>query len=721
MPTRHLSRRQFIGSSSMTLAASTLQTSSDAANGAKPYERAPWFRNAYRRAVIDMHISDWDEKFLSQFDATQYVEMLKLSKAQSVVCYCQSHTGLFNFPTKVGKQHGNLHGRNVLQEMIDGCHRHGIAVQLYVSLIYDRWCGDQHPEWRMRTWEGKIQGEGDRHAVLCPNSPYREYVRRFVEEICRQFDFEGIRFDMTFWPSVCYCTYCRDRFQREVGGELPLVVDWLDSRWVAFQRRREAWLVEFARMATQTVKSLKPQATVEHQASTFPLDWVFGVTAPLALQNDFLQGDFYGDPMEGSFVRKLLENLTPNRPFGYETSFSVSLRNHTAQKKEAVLRSKASAAIADHAAFVFIDAIDPIGTVNPRAHRRMGRVFDELMPYYEHLGGERVFDVAIYFSPESTFDFAANGRHIREHDRTNAHLVASMQAARRLAQHHVPWSVVTKSSLPRLDSIKALVLSNVNMMDEEEVEAIRDWVRAGGTLFASGTTSLVDKSGRLHADFMLADVWGVSLQRVDWKPTKYYVSPTGTGQRLFPDYDRTYPVYCTTPKVEIAALPGVDVLATITLPWQDGNPTHFASIHSDPPWHQTSSPALTRHIFGKGTVFYSVGPLETIDELPHTLPRLLESTAGPFHYHIEAPASVEATLFKQPSRQRFVLTLADFQSQQPNLPIDDIQVRLVLGKPATQIRQLVSSRVIEFNQIGDTTHFTAPRLDTLGMFAIETD
>jgi hypothetical protein len=113
--------------------------------------------------------------------------------------------------------------------------------------------------------------------------------------------------------------------------------------------------------------------------------------------------------LQGSFVRKLLEDLTPNRPFGYETSFSVSLQDHTARKSEALLEAKASAAIADAAAFIFIDAIDPVGTVNPHAHERMGRVFDRLMPYYRELGGERVADIGLFYSLDSRFDMRSNG------------------------------------------------------------------------------------------------------------------------------------------------------------------------------------------------------------------------------------------------------------------------------------------------------------------------
>lgn len=39
-----------------------------------------------------------------------------------------------------------------------------------------------------------MRGEEGRHAVLCVNWPDRDYVRKFVEEICTMFNSEGIRF-----------------------------------------------------------------------------------------------------------------------------------------------------------------------------------------------------------------------------------------------------------------------------------------------------------------------------------------------------------------------------------------------------------------------------------------------------------------------------------------------------------------------------------------------
>ncbi len=680
-----------------------------------------WYETAYRRAVIDMHIPDWDEKFLSEFDADRYVDMLVKSRAQSVVAYGHSHVGLFNYPTRVGQQHRGLKGRNILGEVIDGCHKHDIAVVVYTSLIFDRWASDQHSDWRMVTHDGKLQGEGGRHGVLCPNSPYREYVREFVEEICRTFDFEGIRFDMTFWPSLCFCKYCQKRFRDEVGGEIPRTIDWLDEKWVAFQRKREEWLAEFAAIATGTVRKLKPNATVEHQSSTYPLNWQFGVTAPLTRQNDFLQGDFYGDSLQGSFVRKLLEDLTPNRPFGYETSFSMELRDHTAMKPEALLEAKASAAIADAAAFIFIDAIDPIGTVNPLVHERMGRIFDRLMPYYSHLGGQRERQIALYYSPESKFSFTGSGRSVGNPELSDAHTASSMQASRRLIAAHLPFGVITKGSLAKLPQLKLLVLSGVNMMDEEEVQAIRHWVRGGGSLLASGGSSLVDKRGQLQQDFMLADVFGVSIEKADWHDREHYIAPTSAGTKMFGNFSAKYPAFVTGLGMQVKTIRGAQVLATTTLPWPAPDNSKFASIHSNPPWQATGRPEIVLNRFGNGQSIYCASLLENVEGLSETFVKLVRTLGGDFRFEADAPAVVEMTVFHQPERHRYLVSLVNFQKDLPNIPIEGITIRMrPSGEKVHRVVHLPDNKTIEHDERDGVVSFRAVRLETLGMYALET-
>ena len=107
-------RRQFLDTAA--LATLTLPiVGSTQVGGATPADATQtgkWYESAYRRAVIDMHIPDWDPTFLSKFDPDKYADMLVKSRSESIVCYCQSHVGLFNYPTKVGQQHRGWHAHS---------------------------------------------------------------------------------------------------------------------------------------------------------------------------------------------------------------------------------------------------------------------------------------------------------------------------------------------------------------------------------------------------------------------------------------------------------------------------------------------------------------------------------------------------------------------------------------------------------------------------------
>jgi hypothetical protein len=135
---------------------------------------ANWYQNVYRRSVVDMHITDMDERFMSQFDASSYVSMLQLAHVQSAVVYAHSHVGLCFYPSKIGPVHQGLKGRNIVAEVVDLCHRQGIHVVLYYSLIYDTWAYRSHPDWRIVGVDGMGVAERSRYGVCCPNSPYRD-------------------------------------------------------------------------------------------------------------------------------------------------------------------------------------------------------------------------------------------------------------------------------------------------------------------------------------------------------------------------------------------------------------------------------------------------------------------------------------------------------------------------------------------------------------------
>ena len=95
-----------------------------------------WYKHSFRRNLIDMHIHDWDDRFLARFDPQQYVDIVCSAQADAAMVYAHSHVGHCYYPTQVGHQHASLHGRDIFGQVIEGFHQRGLDVIAYY-LIYD--------------------------------------------------------------------------------------------------------------------------------------------------------------------------------------------------------------------------------------------------------------------------------------------------------------------------------------------------------------------------------------------------------------------------------------------------------------------------------------------------------------------------------------------------------------------------------------------------------
>jgi hypothetical protein len=689
-----------------------------------------WYQRAFRRVVIDMHLSAWDETFLSEFDAHNYVEMLKLAHAQSAVVTAHSCVGYFSYPTKVGEIHPCLKGRNLFGEVLDLCHQNDIKVVAICVLIFDRWAYDHHPEWRIVVEDGhEVRNhlgfglvKNPRHGLCCPNAPgYRAYIQAMAAEIPTKFDVDGIRFDMTLWPAVCYCQHCQKRYADEVGGELPRIVNWKDPEWIRFQHKREEWLLDFAEIATVAARKAREGISVEHQSSTYLFDWSVGVTHHLAKYSDFLQGDFYGDALQGSVVRKLLYNLTENLPYGFETSFCERIEDHTNFKSRELLSVKAHAAIASGGAMIYIDALDPLGTLNRATYERVRDIFEEIQPYEGYLGGEFCQDVGVYLSTISKFNPDDNGKHANDPHLSSEspHLKAFWAICQTLISNHIPFGVITQKDLPRLSQHRLILLPDVLLMEEFEAEAFRTYVSNGGNLYASKYTSVTKADGSQGNDFLLADLFGVSL-RGETHEDYTYVQPVTDHENLFPGYSQKYPYGLSSTQMMVAPAAGTEILAKIVLPYtnpQDSD--QFVLIHSNPPGVETEYPALTFSHFGKGKVIYAAGTLETAVN-QNFLKKIIDLFDLSFSFKAQAPGCVEVTLFHQSDQRRYLVNLLNFQKDLPNIPVTGIKVWIkLMDKKPVRVIALPQEQPLPFVVEGDYVQVKIPQVETLYMLALD--
>jgi hypothetical protein len=698
-------------------------------------EQLKWFQRSYRRNLIDMHIDDWDDSFLSKLDPGTYVEMLKTANVQSTMVYANSHIGYCYWPTKNGQMHKGLRGRDFLGQVIGLCHNQGIDVVVYYTLVFDNWSYDHDPSWRI-LYDGGI-GSRDmpvlgRYGVVCPNNAgYRASVEAQVSELCTSYQFEGICFDMTFWPGVCYCAACKQRYANEAGGEMPMTINWQGPEWVAFQKKREEWLVEFAAFATGIARKHRPGISVQHNCFPLAGPWLYGATLALRDHNDFIGGDFYGGFGQQSFICKLYHSISLNQPFEYWTSRCYpNLHDHTTMKSKEMLETHAYLAMAHNGVFFFVDAIDPVGTLNPKVYETMGEIFGKSKHYEAYLGGELCQDVAVYFSLDSKMDFADNGKYANTISTAVPHLDAALGAARTLRENHIPFGVISRNNLKDTAAYQVIVLPNVLMISEEEAQALRSFVERGGGLYASSQTDLT----------YLSDVFGVSPEG-EATETVTYMTPTPHGRDLLSGVDPKYPLSIFAPsvapggsifeplpasgrQVKARAANEDEVMATLTLPYTDpADSRKIASIHSNPPGIATDYASVVYRAFGKGKVIWVAAPLEAAVQQPHkdafaNMIRTLAST--PFSFEADAPPAVEVTVFHQPNRKRYLVNVVNEQELLPPIPVFDISIRVRTdGKRATRAALLPAETPLALTVKGDYAEVVVPELDIFQMLLLE--
>ena len=247
------------------------------------------------------------------------------ARAQSIVAYAMSHVGLFNYPDQgrpaaQGAQGAQPRPRDHRRAATGTASR----CVLYTSLIFDRWSADLHPEWRMRTRRRQAARRGGPARAGLPQlalSRVRPRLGRGGVHALR-LRRHPLRHDLLA-GGCASAQHCQKRFADEVGGEIPTHDRTGSTRSGSPSSggARRGWPSSpRSPRARCGSSSRRPASSTSRRP--IPLNWTSASNTPLVPNNDFLQGDFYGDSLQGSFVRKLLEDLTPQRPFGFETSFS---------------------------------------------------------------------------------------------------------------------------------------------------------------------------------------------------------------------------------------------------------------------------------------------------------------------------------------------------------------------------------------------------------------
>ncbi len=679
-----------------------------------------WIEGNYRRNLLDMHIDDWKPDFLSKVNVDEYVEALKAAGVQAAMVKGKPHTGLCYYPTKVGRMHKGLKGYDYFGEMIQKCHENGIAVIAYFTQIFDNWAYEEHPSWRLVTAEGKTfreyRGGGDfkngRYGIVCPNNKeYRAYVEACLTEMNTMYDFEGMFLDMTFFPEVCYCDSCKERYKNETGRELPRKIDWEDEDWLSFVAIRDEWMADYARFATNCVKKIKPHVTIEHQFSRITGSWIDGSSEMLTEAIDYCGGDYYGGFLQQTFINKYYKNVSPNLPFVYHTSrCEPELVYHTTTKTEEELLLHAITALVHNGAFLLVDAINPDGTIVPEVyHGIMKQVFSKTAPYEKYINGNLYHNAAIWFLTHAKYD--PNEKPCAIMDKVfwpDYYMQSPVAAASVLRENNVAFEVIGTKNIKNATA-DVMILSHVAKIRDDEMDEIEDYLNRGGNLYISGPIG----------NERLQKLLGLRvIGKTEHNFT--YMSPTEAGKEILEGFNALSPLTVPMPQIvaEVTDTEGLTVLANRTLPYTSPLTTEFAAIHSNPPGIYTDEPCLVLKETKKGKIIWSAAPIEMSKPYMsrQVFLRIVQSLMKTPVFTSNAPKFVEVFFWEKEGKE--YLALINEQEESPVAPMYDIYVDIKrTGKKAFLLPegQELRSEMVD----AETMRIYLPKLEIFHMVGLE--
>jgi hypothetical protein len=496
-------RREFIAAA--TAAIVTVPGAVAAAPNAEP-----WFRRTVRWGQTNI-----TEKDPVRYDVKWWREFWKRTQVQGVVINAGGIVAYY--PSKFPLQHRAefLGDRDLYGELAKAAHDDGIVV--VARMDSNRTSEDffkAHPDWFARDIAGKPYRAEDKY-ITCVNSPYYdEYLPAVLTEIVQRSHPEG--FADNSWSgltreSICYCDNCKRSFQKKVGSALPQKHDWNDKvyrQWIDwnYARRNEIW--ELNNRATKAAGGPEclwfgmNSGSVSSQSRSFrDCTAIFGRAEMVFLDHQARgAAGFEENADTGKLVHSLLgwDKLAPESMAMYQTgvhSFRVASKP-TPEAQMWMIEG-------------FAGGIQPwwhhVGAYHD--DRRMYHTAEPMMRWYATnqrymINRKPLATVGIVWSQRNT-DFYGHDQAALLTDAPYRGFTESLVRAR------IPYTPVHIDHIERDGAnLKVLILPNVAAMSDAQVAAVRKFAAGGGSVVATGVTSLFTEFGDARGDFGLADLFG---------------------------------------------------------------------------------------------------------------------------------------------------------------------------------------------------------------------
>ncbi len=646
-----------------------------------------------RQVHLDFHTSEFIPGIGEKFNKKQFQKALKLGHVNQINIFAKDHHSWSYYPTKVGKIHPNLKF-DLLGAQLEACHEIGVKCPIYFTVGWSARDAEEHPEWCIRKKDGSIASlnfdEYAKPADVRPfyswrcldasvGSPYHEYIKNQVEEICKKYkDIDGFWFDIYHIAAQNYNQNALDRMKKEG-------VDVNDKK--AVEKSHALALKAHMKELRELVAKYHPKGTVFFNTATHLEnkaifnERLFEMNTHAELEDlPTTWGGYDKLPLEAKYH---LQQGTP--VVAMSGKFHKAWGEFGGFKHPDALKYEAAAMISFGTSCNFGDQLHPSGEMDLETYRNIGEAYKYVEKIEEYgLGGVPVSKLGLWL----TLDNAAD------------HGVVNI-----LLEQHNDFIVADEKNL---DKLELLIIPSRNCLTDEQANKINGWVKNGGKLIVFGKGAL-DKDGKkfvlnVGADFLKKSDFQFDYTVVKPEIVKNIVTSP------FLNYEAGLLVKPTT----------ATALAAIREPYFNRTYAQYSG-HRETPYKMEDSqyPAVIRN----GNVIFFAHQL---DQLYYThgvrLHRELVNNAinilndSPFLKINNLPSCGRVSLLKQENEKRYVAHLlyapallrGEVQVIEDLVPISGVEIEVNVPEKVKAIYQIPGKTKLEFSKRGDMLKIKVP-------------
>ncbi|MBO5505277.1 MAG: beta-galactosidase trimerization domain-containing protein [Clostridia bacterium] len=654
----------------------------------------------FRQVHLDFHTSEFIENIGEKFDKKEFQEALKAGHVDSITLFSKCHHGWAYHPSKKNEMHPHLKF-DLLRAQLDAAHEIGVKTPVYLSAGLDEKMVIRHPEWLVRdendntTWVPNYKEAG--YHKFCMNTPYLDYLLEQIIEVCKNYDADGIFLDIV-GVQPCYCSNCRRTMLAE--GKDPFDIHNVNEL-------AERVYANYTKRVREAIDSVTPGLPVFHNGGH-----IIAGRRDLAYMNTHLEleslptGGWGYDhfPISATYVRNLGMDY-----LGMTGKFHFSWGEFGGFKHPNAIRYETALSAAFGAKSSIGDQLHPSGKMEMATYKMIGEGYKEIEekePWLDNVTAVTDIAVLSYESVERAYSTgqAAQTKNI------------DAGASRIMLEGHYLFDFVDTEI--DFNNYKVLILPDLAHINDKLKAKIKDFVKNGGKVLATGESGLNEDKTAFALDFG-AEYVGES----EFKPT--YLRPDFE----IDCYDNS--AFLVYAKAQTIKEKGGKVLASRENPFFNRTNLHFSSHQHTP---NTGEPFCPGIIEGKDgiyigwnlfTEYADMGTMIAKKVLFYAIDRLLGDNKS---LKTNLPAQGVTTINEQKEENRYVVHLLyvspvkrgyGVEVVEDIVPIYDTKVSLKLDKKIRKAYLAPTGEEISFTEENGRYEFVVPKIENHQMLVLD--